>query len=195
MTKNFNLESLDKDYLFHPVTNLKSHLTDEMLILEKGEGIYVFDRDGKQYIDGLAGLWCTSLGHGVSELAEVAKEQMTKLGYSTLFSSKSHEPAILLAEKLIEMSPFSSGKVFFGLSGSDANDTQYKLFTYANNKLGKPEKKKILARKKGYHGVTVASASMTGLPNQHKLFDLPKEHFIHTETPHYFKERNQGESE
>ena len=150
MTKNFNLESLDKDYLFHPVTNLKSHLTDEMLILEKGEGIYVFDRDGKQYIDGLAGLWCTSLGHGVSELAEVAKEQMTTLGYSTLF---------------------------------------------ANNKLGKPEKKKILARKKGYHGVTVASASMTGLPNQHKLFDLPKEHFIHTETPHYFKERNEGETE
>ena len=195
MTKNFNLESLDKDYLFHPVTNLKSHLTDEMLILEKGEGIYVFDKDGKQYIDGLAGLWCTSLGHGVGELAEVAKEQMSKLGYSTLFSSKSHEPAILLAEKLIEMSPFSSGKVFFGLSGSDANDTQYKLFTYANNKLGKPEKKKILARKKGYHGVTVASASMTGLPNQHKLFDLPKEHFIHTETPHYFKEAIDGEGE
>ena len=195
MNKNFNLESLDKDFLFHPVTNLKSHLTDDMLILEKGEGIYVFDKDGKQYIDGLAGLWCTSLGHGVGELAEVAKEQMSKLGYSTLFSSKSHEPAILLAEKLIEMSPLSSGKVFFGLSGSDANDTQYKLFTYANNKLGKPEKKKILARKKGYHGVTVASASMTGLPNQHKLFDLPKEHFIHTETPHYFKEAMDGESE
>ena len=100
MTKNFNLESLDKDYLFHPVTNLKSHLTNEMLILEKGEGIYVFDKDGKQYIDGLAGLWCTSLGHGVSELAEVAKEQMTKLGYSTLFSSKSHEPAIFISRKV-----------------------------------------------------------------------------------------------
>ena len=195
MTKNFNLEALDRDYLFHPVTNLKSHITDDVLILERGEGIYIFDKDGKKYIDGLAGLWCTSLGHGVTELADAAKEQMSKLGYSTLFASKSHEPAILLAEKLIEMSPFSSGKVFFGLSGSDANDTQYKLFTYANNKLGKPEKKKILARKKGYHGVTVASASMTGLPNQHKLFDLPKEHFIHTETPHYFKEAMDGESE
>ena len=133
--KNFDLEALDRDYLFHPITNLKSHLTDDVLILERGEGIYIFDNEGKKYIDGLAGLWCTSLGHGVTELADAAKDQMSKLGYSTLFASKSHEPAILLAEKLIEMSPFSSGKVFFGLSGSDSNDTQYKLFTYANNKL------------------------------------------------------------
>ena len=195
MAKNFNLENLDRDYLFHPITNLKSHLTEDVLILERGEGIYIFDKDGKKYIDGLAGLWCTSLGHGVTELADAAKDQMSKLGYSTLFASKSHEPAILLAEKLIEMSPFSSGKVFFGLSGSDSNDTQYKLFTYANNKLGKEKKKKMIARKKGYHGVTVTSASMTGLPNQHKLFDLPQENFIHTETPHYFKEGKDGETE
>ena len=195
MAKNFNLENLDRDYLFHPITNLKSHLTEDVLILERGEGIYTFDKDGKKYIDGLAGLWCTSLGHGVTELADAAKDQMSKLGYSTLFASKSHEPAILLAEKLIEMSPFSSGKVFFGLSGSDSNDTQYKLFTYANNKLGKEKKKKMIARKKGYHGVTVTSASMTGLPNQHKLFDLPQENFIHTETPHYFKEGKEGETE
>ena len=195
MAKNFNLENLDRDYLFHPITNLKSHLTEDVLILERGEGIYIFDKDGKKYIDGLAGLWCTSLGHGVTELADAAREQMSKLGYSTLFASKSHEPAILLAEKLIEMSPFSSGKVFFGLSGSDSNDTQYKLFTYANNKLGKEKKKKMIARKKGYHGVTVTSASMTGLPNQHKLFDLPQENFIHTETPHYFKEGKEGETE
>ena len=193
--KNFDLEALDRDYLFHPITNLKSHMTEDVLILERGEGIYIFDKDGKKYIDGLAGLWCTSLGHGVTELADAAKEQMSKLGYSTLFASKSHEPAILLAEKLIEMSPFSSGKVFFGLSGSDSNDTQYKLFTYANNKLGKEKKKKMIARKKGYHGVTVTSASMTGLPNQHKLFDLPQENFIHTETPHYFKEGKEGETE
>ena len=195
MNKNFDLEALDRDYLFHPITNLKSHITEDVLILERGEGIYIFDKDGKKYIDGLAGLWCTSLGHGVTELADAAKEQMSKLGYSTLFASKSHEPAILLAEKLIEMSPFSSGKVFFGLSGSDSNDTQYKLFTYANNKLGKEKKKKMIARKKGYHGVTVTSASMTGLPNQHKLFDLPQENFIHTETPHFFKEGRDGETE
>ena len=193
--KNFDLEALDRDYLVHPITTLKNHITQDVLILERGEGIYIFDKDGKKYIDGLAGLWCTSLGHGVTELADAAKEQMSKLGYSTLFASKSHEPAILLAEKLIEMSPFSSGKVFFGLSGSDSNDTQYKLFTYANNKLGKEKKKKMIARKKGYHGVTVTSASMTGLPNQHKLFDLPQENFIHTETPHYFKEGKEGETE
>ena len=98
MNKNFDLEALDRDYLFHPITNLKSHITEDVLILERGEGIYIFDKDGKKYIDGLAGLWCTSLGHGVTELADEAKEQMSKLGYSTLFASKSHEPAILLAE-------------------------------------------------------------------------------------------------
>ena len=131
---------------------------------------------------------------GSSELAEVAKEQMTKLGYSTLFSSKSHEPAILLAEKLIEMSPFRLEKFFLAypvpmLTTPNTNYSPMPTISWASRKRRKS------LQEKGYHGVTVASASMTGLPNQHRLFDLPKEHFIHTETPHYFKEGMNDETE
>jgi 4-aminobutyrate--pyruvate transaminase len=108
-----NLQQIDKTNLFHPITNLKTHISEDVLILDRGEGIYVYDKQGKKYLEGLAGLWCTSLGYGVKELGEAASEQMTKLGYSSLFTSKSHEPAILLAEKLIEMSPYEKGKVFF----------------------------------------------------------------------------------
>ena len=190
-----NLEQIDKTNLFHPITNLKSHTSEDVLILDRGEGIYVYDKQGKKYLEGLAGLWCTSLGYGVKELGEAASEQMTKLGYSSLFTSKSHEPAILLTEKLIEMSPYDKGKVFFGNSGSDANDTQLKLYTYYNNALGNNSKKKIISRMKGYHGVTVASASMTGLPAQHKLFDLPADGFFHIDTPHFYRGALDNESE
>ncbi len=188
-----NLEQIDKTNLFHPITNLKSHTSEDVLILDRGEGIYVYDKQGKRYLEGLAGLWCTSLGYGVKELAEAASEQMTKLGYASLFTSKSHEPAILLSEKLIEMSPYDKGKVFFGNSGSDANDTQLKLYTYYNNALGNTSKKKIISM--GYHGVTVASASMTGLPAQHKLFDLPADGFFHIDTPHFYRGALENENE
>ena len=193
--KTSNLGFIDKKNLFHPITNLKAHPSEDILIIDRGEGVYVYDTNGKKYLEGLAGLWCSSLGYGVEELGEVAKEQMNKLGYSSLFASKSHEPAIKLSEKLIELSPYKNGKVFFGNSGSDANDTQLKLYTYMNNALGNPNKKKILSRIKGYHGVTVASASMTGLPAQHKLFDLPTNSFLHAMTPHFYREGLEGETE
>ncbi len=128
----------------------------------------------------MAGLWCTSLGYGNEELVEAAREQMRKLPFTHLFGGKSHDPAIELAEKLKEMAPMPISKVFFGISGSDANDTQIKLVWYYNNALGRPKKKKIIARLKGYHGVTVATASLTGLPNNHIDFDLPiAEHPAH----------------
>ena len=193
--KTKNLDLIDKDNLFHPITNLKAHASEDILIIDRGEGVYVYDTNGKKYLEGLAGLWCSSLGYGVEELGEAAKEQMNKLGYSSLFASKSHEPAIRLSEKLIKLSPYKNGKVFFGNSGSDANDTQLKLYTYMNNALGNHNKKKILSRIKGYHGVTVASASMTGLPAQHKLFDLPANSFSHAMTPHFYREGLDGETE
>ena len=193
--KTDNLNLIDKNNLFHPITNLKAHSTEDILVIDRGEGVYIYDTNGKKYLEGLAGLWCSSLGYGVEELAETAKEQMNKLGYSSLFASKSHEPAIKLSEKLIELSPFDNGKVFFGNSGSDANDTQLKLYTYMNNAIGKHNKKKILSRVKGYHGVTVASASMTGLPAQHKLFDLPSNAFSHAMTPHFYREGLDNETE
>ncbi len=190
-----SLATKDVHALFHPSTNLYTHTEQETLVLDRGEGIYVYDIDGNRYIEGLSGLWCNALGFGNEELIEAASVQMRKLSYGTLFASKSHEPAILLAEKLIELSPFDEGKVFFGSSGSDANDTQIKIFTYLNNATGKKNKKNFLARKKAYHGITVASASMTGLPTQHQLFDLPLKGFYHTECPHYFKESFIGETE
>ena len=190
-----DLVKKDIKNLFHPATNLKAHEGTEPLILEKGDGIYVYDKDGNKYIEGLAGLWCNALGFGNQDLVETAANQMQKYAYGSLFASKSHEPAIMLSEKLVEMSPYDSGKVFFGNSGSDANDTQYKLFTYLNNALGKPKKKKFLARKRGYHGITLASGSMTGIPANHKLFDMPIDGFFHTDTPHYYSEGQPDETE
>ena len=193
--KTDNLVIKDIENLFHPATNLVVHEDSKPLILDKGKGIYVYDIQGNKYIEGLAGLWCNALGFGNESLVETAANQMQKFSYGSLFASKSHEPAIMLSEKLIEMSPYQEGKVFFGNSGSDANDTQFKLFTYLNNALGKPKKKKFLARKKGYHGITVASGSMTGIPANHKLFDLPLPNFFHTDTPHFYREQILNETE
>lgn len=181
--------------VLHPTTNLALHEERGPLIIDRGQGIYVWDTEGKQYIEGLAGLWCTALGYGVEELAETAAEQMRKLAYSHLFAGRSHEPAVELAEKLKSMVPFPASKVFFGNSGSDANDTQIKLVWYYNNALGRPKKKKIISRLKGYHGVTIGSASLTGLPPNHKDFDLPIPQVLHTDAPHYYRGAKKGESE
>jgi 4-aminobutyrate--pyruvate transaminase len=120
---------------------------------------------------------------------------MVKLNYSQLFAGRTNEPSVLLAEKLKQMAPFDAGRVFFGLSGSDANDTQIKLIWYYNNAIGRPEKKKIISRKRGYHGVTIASGSLTGLPPFHAAFDLPMPGVLHTSSPHYYSEGLPGETE
>ena len=143
----------------------------------------------------MAGLWCTALGYGNEELARVAEEQMRKMSYSQLFAGRTNEPSVMLAERLIEMAPMDGGRVFFGLSGSDANDTQIKLLWYYNNAIGRPEKKKIISRKRGYHGITVASGSLTGIPTFHKEFDLPLRGIMHVTCPHYYSEGMVGESE
>jgi 4-aminobutyrate--pyruvate transaminase len=143
----------------------------------------------------MAGLWCTALGWGENELAETAAEQMRKLAFGHLFGGKSHEPAIALAEKLKEVAPFPVGKVFFANSGSEANDTQIKLYWYASNARGQTKKKKILSRIKAYHGVTLASASLTGLVNNHRSFDLPFDFARHADCPHYYRGAEPGETE
>ena len=162
-----SIEARDLEHLLHPTTNLKAHASQGPAVHLKAEGVYLWDNRGKQYIEGMAGLWCTALGYGNAELARVAEEQMRKLSYSQLFAGKTNEPSVLLAEKLNEISPMAPGRVFFGCSGSDANDTQVKLMWYYNNAIGRPEKKKIISRKRGYHGVTVASGSLTGLAPFH----------------------------
>jgi 4-aminobutyrate--pyruvate transaminase len=190
-----NLQTRDVETLIHPYTNLSALRTSGPLVLERGKGIWVYDTEGKPYIEGMAGLWCTSLGYGNEELVETAREQMMKLPFTHLFGGKSHDPAIELAEKLKEIAPMPVSKVFFGASGSDANDTQIKLIWYYNNAMGRPKKKKIIARLKGYHGVTVATASLTGLPNNHIDFDLPIQNILHTSCPHHYRFGLPGESE
>ena len=185
----------DIAYVLHPYTNLKAHETDGPMIISSGNGVRVKDEAGNEYIEAMAGLWCASLGFSEKRLADAAYKQLTTLPYYHAFAHKSHDPAIELAERLIQMAPVPMSKVFFQCSGSEANDSVVKLVWYYNNALGRPAKKKIIARTKGYHGVTVASASLTGLPNNHRDFDLPIANILHTECPHYYRFGKPGESE
>jgi len=190
-----NYAARDVEALLHPTTNLATHREVGPLVLEKAEGIYVFDNQGKRYIEGLAGLWCASLGYGNHELVEVARQQMSKLSFTHLFGGRSHEPAVELAEKIKQLAPCPTSKVFFTSSGSETNDSQIKLAWYYNNAIGRPKKKKIISRMKGYHGVTIASASLTGLPVFHADFDLPIAGIVHTDCPHHYRNAEAGESE
>ena len=190
-----NLATRDVETLVHPYINLAAFRDAGPLIIERGEGVTVYDTDGKPYIEGMAGLWCTALGYGNEELIEAATAQMRKLPFAHLFTGKSHDPAIELGEKLKEIAPVPISKVFFCNSGSEANDTQVKLVWYLNNALGRTNKKKIVSRMKAYHGVTVVAASLTGLPGNHRDFDLPLPGFLHTACPHYYRYANEGESE
>jgi 4-aminobutyrate--pyruvate transaminase len=185
----------DVQAVLHPYTNLMKHRDAGPMILERGKGCRVYDENGKDYIEAMAGLWCTALGWGVDELADVAAEQMRKMAFAHIFGGRSHEPAIALAEKLKEIAPFPAGKVFFANSGSEANDTQVKLAWYAANSRGKPKAKKIVSRMKAYHGVTLVAASLTGLPNNHRSFDLPFDFVKFADCPHYYRNAEPGESE
>src|SRR5271154_1208457 len=179
----------------HPYTNLKLHETQGPHVITEGDGVFVRDENGKSYLEALSGLWCVSLGFSEKRLAEAAYRQMLKLPYYHTFSHKAHEVGIELAEKLLSIAPVPMSKVFFVNSGSEANDTVVKLVWYYNNALGRPQKKKILARMKGYHGVTVASGSLTGLPNNHRAFDLPIAKILHIDCPHWYRFAKAGESE
>ena len=190
-----SIAARDLAHLLHPSTNLAEHHRQGPHVFARAKGAYVWDAAGKQYLEGMAGLWCTALGYGEEELVRVASDQMRLLSYSHLFAGKSNEPSVLLAEKLKAMMPFDAGRVFFGLSGSDANDTQVKLMWYYHNLIGKPERKKIVSRRGGYHGVTVASGSLTGLPPFHAQFDLPLPNVLHVEAPCHYRHGRDGETE
>jgi 4-aminobutyrate--pyruvate transaminase len=190
-----NAQTRDLNALLHPLTNLKLLAERGPLIIERGEGVRVFDTAGRDYIEGMSGLWCTALGWGDAELIEAAAEQMRKLSYGHVFGGKSHEPAAALAEKLKEISPFPVGKVFFGCSGSEANDTQVRFAWYAANARGQTQRKKIISRRMGYHGVTLASASLTGISSIHKGFDAPFDFALHADLPHHYRGAEPGESE
>jgi 4-aminobutyrate--pyruvate transaminase len=190
-----NLQTRAVETLIHPYTNQATIRDTGPLVFERGKGVYVYDVEGKAYLEGMAGLWCTALGYDNEELVEAASAQMRKLPFSHLFTGKSHDPAIELAEKLKEIAPVPISKVFFCNSGSEANDSQMKMVWYMNNALGRPNKKKIISRVKAYHGVTIAAASLTGLPNNHLDFDLPIARVLHTSCPHHYRFGKDGETE
>ncbi|HUB14432.1 MAG TPA: aminotransferase, partial [Acetobacteraceae bacterium] len=179
----------------HPFTNMRRLESEGPLVITRGRGIYVTDESGRDYIDAMAALWCVSLGFSEKRLADAAYRQMLELPYASTFGQRSHPAAIALAEKLIALMPVPMSKVFFNNSGSEANDTAVKLVWYYNNARGLYRKKKIIARVKGYHGVTVAAASLTGLPNNHRDWDLPIANIRHTDCPHHYRFAKPGESE
>lgn len=185
----------DKDTLIHPYTNLKAHLDTGPLVITRGEGVRVYGEDGTDYIEAMAGLWCTSLGWSESRLIDAAKTALERLPFYHSFTHKVPDVTVDLAEKLLAMAPDRMGKVFFANSGSEAVDTAMKIVWYVNNARGKPNKKKIIAREKAYHGVTIASASLTGLPVNHGGFDLPIAGVLRTGCPHYYRYGEPGETE
>jgi 4-aminobutyrate--pyruvate transaminase len=185
----------DLAYLLHPYTNARAHEQRGPIVMERGQGIYVYDDQGKEYMEGLAGLWSVAIGYGEERLVQAAAEQMRKLSYYHTFAHKSNNPSIDLAEKLVQITPEHLTRVFFMNSGSEANDTVVKMVWYYNNSIGRPNKKKIISRLRGYHGITVASGSLTGLPWNHRDFDLPIPQILHTSCPHHYRFAYDGESE
>lgn len=191
-----SLHERDRAHTLHPYANLKQIEQDGSLVVSRGEGMHVFDDQGNRYIESVAGLWSASLGFGGEpRLVQAAAKAMETLPFYHQFGPKAHEPGIRLAERLIDMAPVPMSKVFFACSGSEANDTAVKFVWYYNNVKGRPKKKKIISRLRGYHGVTIGAASLTGLPHNHAHFDLPIQNVLHTHCPHYYRGAEDGESE
>lgn len=188
-------EARDIAYHLHGYTNAKKHLETGPLVIDRGEGIYVLDTAGNRYIEAMAGLWSVAVGFGEKRLVEAAARQMEKLPFYHTFTHKSHGPLIDLAEKLVTMAPGAMSKAFFTNSGSEANDTALKMIWYRSNALGQPQRKKVIARDRAYHGVTIASASLTGLANNHRSFDLPIQGILRTGSPHHWRDAQPCESE
>lgn len=190
-----SLTEADRQFALHPFTNLSIHEEQGPFIIEKGDGVYVWDDQGNRLLEGMSGLWCTSLGFSEHRLAEAAAKQFAALPYSHMFTHRSTPPAIELSQRLIELAPTGIGKVFFVNSGSEAVDTAIKMAWYYNNALGRTQKKTIIARHRAYHGVTVAAGSLTALPYVQDGFDLPAIPVMHVETPHAYRHAHDGESD
>lgn len=179
----------------HPQTNLSLHEKTGPVVMASGQGVEITDTNGKTYIEGMSGLWCTALGLSESRLAEAATRQMAVLPYYQNFAHRATEPGIQLAETLLDIAPVPMSKVLFQSSGSEANDTAIKLVWYHFAAQGRPEKRKIIGRNRGYHGTSIASASITGLPHLHRDFHLPLPNFLHVTCPHFYREGKPDETE
>ncbi|MBR0668504.1 aminotransferase class III-fold pyridoxal phosphate-dependent enzyme [Roseomonas hellenica] len=184
----------------HPQTNLRLHESEGPLLIDRGDGCTIIDAEGNRLIEGMAGMWCASLGFSEQRLVDAATRQMQRLPYMQTFAHRSTDPVIDLATELTAMAPGprageSMAKALFACSGSEANDTAMKLVWYYHHAIGRPEKRKIIARRRGYHGTTIAAASLTGLPNMHQDFNLPLPGVLHATCPHFYREGRPGETE
>jgi 4-aminobutyrate--pyruvate transaminase len=179
----------------HPQTNLRFHERVGPLVIERGDGAFVIDNHGNRFLEGNAGLWCAALGFSEKRLADAAYRQMTRLPYQQTFAHRSSDVVIELSEMLLARAPVPMSKVMFQCSGSEAVDTAIKLVWYYHSGIGKPEKRKIIGRERGYHGSTIAAASLGGLSNMHRGYGLPIDGFLRAACPHYYHGASSGETE
>lgn len=191
------LSALDRAYTLHPSTHLAQFARGETpnRIMVGGQGVYVEDSTGKRSLDGFAGLYCVNIGYGRQEVADAIAQQAQQLAYYHAYVGHSHEPLIRLSERIVRQAGMGMQRVYYGLSGSDANETNIKLVWYYNNILGRPQKKKIISRQRGYHGSGLMTGSLTGLAIFHNAFDLPLDRVLHTTCPHYYWQAQDGETE
>ncbi|MBN8997501.1 MAG: aspartate aminotransferase family protein [Rhizobiales bacterium] len=197
LNRGNELDAWDRDHFFHPSTHMGMHARGESpnRIMAGGEGVYVVDMQGRRSLDAFAGLYCVNVGYGRKEISDAIAEQAHRLAYYHAYAGHGSEPSIQLAKMVIDRAPKGMSRVFFGLSGSDANETNIKLVWYVNNVLGRPEKKKIISRWRGYHGSGVMTGSLTGLELFHKAFDLPRAPILHTDAPYYYRRTDRAMSE
>ncbi|OIQ26813.1 MAG: hypothetical protein BM562_16360 [Alphaproteobacteria bacterium MedPE-SWcel] len=197
MLKNDQLDQWDRESFFHPSTHLAQHARGESptRVVKTASGVFIEDRDGTRLLDAFAGLYCVNVGYGRQEIAEAIADQARELAYYHSYVGHGTEASITLSKMILDRAPKNMSKVYFGLGGSDANETNVKLIWYYNNILGRPRKKKIISRWRGYHGSGLVTGSLTGLELFHKKFDLPVDQVIHTEAPYYYRRANQDQSE
>ena len=192
-----DLNAWDRDHFFHPSTHMALHARGESprRMMQGGEGCYITDSEGRRSLDAFAGLYCVNVGYGRTEIADAIAKQAHELAYYHAYVGHGTEASITLARMIVERAPAHMSRVYFGLSGSDANETNIKLIWYYNNVLGRPEKKKIISRWRGYHGSGVMTGSLTGLALFHSHFDLPRAPVLHTEAPYFFRRADRNQSE
>ena len=197
MLKNDPLETWDREHFFHPSTHLAEFARGNVphRVITGGAGAHIEDREGHRLLDGFAGLYCVNAGYGQTEITDAIAEQARQLAYYHAYVGHGTEASITLAKMVLDRAPAHMSKVFFGLSGSDANETNIKLVWYYNNILGRPEKKKIISRDRGYHGSGLMTGSLTGLGLFHAKFDLPLDRVLHTEAPYYYRRPDAAMSE
>lgn len=194
---NDDLAAWDRDHLLHPTTHAANHAKGIVAgrIYVGGEGSHVIDRDGNRLLDGFAALYCVNVGYGRAEVADAIAEQARRLAFFHSFGGNGNEPSIRLARMVMERAPAHMARVFFGLSGSDANETNVKLAWHYHILRGEPRRRKVIARWRGYHGSGIVSGSMTGLAAYHARMGLPLPGFVHAHVPHYLRRPDDGMTE